>query len=236
MLKIGCCGFPVAQERYFKQFSTIEIQQSFYRTLGVKQVENWRKKAPIYFEFVLKAPQYITHFPNSPTYRRADLAQEKRKYCGGFKLNTVIKQIMETFFDRAALLKAKKFVFQTPASFKPTAENINAMKCFFSYYKDKGVFIWEPRGKEWKPEIIKSICQKLNLIHAVDPFLYGPPVWGNFVYFRMHGNLRNYKYCYSDGELRELLNIAGSSGYIMFNNSEMYKNALRLKEMLKELE
>ena len=55
MLKIGCCGLPVAQERYFKQFSTIEIQQSFYRTLGVKQVENWRKKAPIYFEFVLKA-------------------------------------------------------------------------------------------------------------------------------------------------------------------------------------
>ncbi|HEC49999.1 MAG TPA: DUF72 domain-containing protein, partial [Candidatus Desulfofervidus auxilii] len=64
----------------------------------------------------------------------------------------------------------------------------------------------------------------------------GPPVWGDFIYFRMHGNLKNYKYCYSDGELRELLNIAGSSGYIMFNNSEMYKNALRLKEMLKELE
>jgi len=121
MLKIGCCGFPVAQETYFKQFSTIEIQQSFYRTLGIKQVENWSKKAPIYFEFVLKAPQYITHFPNSPTYRRADLPQEKRKYCGGFKLNTIIEQIMETFFDRAAILKAKKFVFQTPASFKPAA-------------------------------------------------------------------------------------------------------------------
>ena len=234
MFKIGCCGFPIAQNKYFKEFSTIEIQQSFYRNLTEKQVKNWRNKAPLEFEFVLKAPQCVTHPPNSPTYRRSDLTEEKRKYCGGFRLNEVIEEIMDIFFKRAAILNTEKFVFQTPASFKPNSENVKTMIEFFNYYKNKGIFIWEPRGKEWTQEIVKHICQKANLIHAVDPFLHGPPVWGNFTYFRLHGNLKNYVYSYSDEELRNIIKISSPSGYIMFNNSEMYENALRLKKMLAE--
>jgi len=232
MVKIGCCGFPVAQGKYFKAFDTIEIQQSFYRTLGEKQVKNWRDKAPTDFEFILKAPQYITHFPNSPTYRRADLPIEKRKQCGGFRLNIVTEEVMEIFFARAQVLKAKKFLFQTPASFKPTEENIKAMLLFFKRFHKQGIFIWEPRGKDWQPEIIKSVCQQAGLIHAVDPFLHGKPVWGDFIYFRLHGNLRTYQYSYSDSELHQILEMTGPSGYIMFNNSDMYNNALRLKEIV----
>jgi len=232
-LKIGCCGFPISQDRYFKEFNTIEIQQSFYKTLGERQVKGWRQKASKDFEFILKAPQYITHMPNSPTYRRADLPKEKRKFCGNFKLNQVTEQIMETFFERAKVLKAEKFLFQTPASFKPTDENIKAIFEFFSYYKGKGIFIWEPRGKEWTSPIIQDICKKADLIHAVDPILMGRPVWGDFTYFRMHGNLQNYVYSYSKEELKRILDMTGDSGYIMFNNTDMYKNALELKEMLK---
>ncbi|MCD6320147.1 MAG: DUF72 domain-containing protein, partial [Candidatus Desulfofervidaceae bacterium] len=205
MLKIGCCGFPVAQSKYFQNFNTIEIQQSFYRTLGEKQVRNWRDNAHPDFEFVLKAPQCVTHFPNSPTYRRADLPIEKREQCGGFRLNAVTEEVMEVFFARADVLKAEKFLFQTPVSFKPTEENIKAMLLFFKHFQNRGVFIWEPRGKEWLPEIVKSICQQAGLIHVVDPFLYGKPVWGDFSYFRLHGNLRTYQYSYSDTELYRLL-------------------------------
>ena len=234
MLKIGCCGFPVAQGKYFASFETIEIQQSFYRTFTEKQVLNWAKKAPAGFEFILKAPQYITHFSHSPTYRRADLPKEKRQFCGGFRLNAVTEEVMEIFFARAKVLKAEKFVFQTPASFKPREENIKAMLAFFAYYQGRGIFIWEPRGKEWTEEIIKEICKKADLIHAVDPFLHGPPVWGTFTYFRLHGNLRTYRYSYTDEELTQILKMAGKEGYIMFNNSDMYANALRLKEMINQ--
>ncbi len=233
MFKIGCCGFPISQDKYFKEFSVIEIQQSFYRTLTEKQVKNWKSKAPDDFEFVLKAPQYITHLPTSPTYRRADLTEEERKFCGGFRLNPVTEKIIEVFFLRAAEVNAKKFVFQTPAFFKPTDESIKNLLTFFKDYKEKGIFIWEPRGRDWAPEIIKGICKEAGLIHAVDPFLHGPPVFGKFTYFRLHGNLRTYKYSYSDSELKKILEMAGKSGYFMFNNSDMYNNANCLKEMLK---
>ena len=29
-LRIGCCGYPVARERYYKIFKAIEIQDTFY--------------------------------------------------------------------------------------------------------------------------------------------------------------------------------------------------------------
>lgn len=28
---IGCCGFPMARERYFARFPVVEVQQTFYR-------------------------------------------------------------------------------------------------------------------------------------------------------------------------------------------------------------
>jgi len=235
MFKIGCCGFPISQEKYFKEFSVIEIQQSFYRTLTEKQVKNWKSKAPGEFEFVLKAPQYITHPPTSPTYRRADLVAEKRKFCGGFRINSVTEEIMETFHARASLLGAKKFVFQTPASFRPTDENIKNLLVFFKHYRGRGVFIWEPRGKDWTTRIIKDICKEAGLIHAVDPFLHGLPVFGEFTYFRLHGDLHTYRYSYSDDELKRIIDMAAEVGYFMFNNSDMYNNAHRLKEILKNL-
>jgi uncharacterized protein YecE (DUF72 family) len=28
-IKVGCCGFPVAKEKYYKNFDVVEIQQTF---------------------------------------------------------------------------------------------------------------------------------------------------------------------------------------------------------------
>ncbi len=231
MLKIGCCGFCVNQKIYFAHFDVIEIQQSFYRSLGERQVRNWRQKAPKGFEFILKVPQCITHFPNSPTYRRSDLSLEERALCGGFKLNRVTERIMEELFAKANLLNVTKFVFQTPPSFKPTSENLKNMARFFRFYKTRGIYIWEPRGREWTPQIVKEVCQELSLIHASDPFLNGPCVWGDFSYFRLHGNLKTYHYSYSDEELRKIFAMVRSKAYVMFNNSDMFANALKMKEM-----
>jgi len=233
MFNVGCCGFPISRDRYFREFSVIEIQQSFYRTLTEKQVKNWKSKAPEDFEFILKAPQYITHLSTSPTYRKADLPAEKRKFCGGFRLNSITEEIMEIFFSHASVLNAKKFLFQTPASFKPTDEGIKNLLAFFKHYRKRGIFIWEPRGKDWTPEIIRKICEKARLVHATDPFLHGLPVFGEFTYFRLHGDLHTYRYSYSDDELKRISEMAGEVGYFMFNNSDMYNNASCLKKMLR---
>jgi len=29
-IKIGCCGFPVGKERYYKEFDVVELQSTFY--------------------------------------------------------------------------------------------------------------------------------------------------------------------------------------------------------------
>ncbi len=232
MLKIGCCGFAVSYKRYMKEFSVVEVQQSFYRRLGERQVKNWKSAAPENFEFVLKAPQCVTHPPNSPTYRRSDLPKDERRQCGFFKLTTVVKREMDIFLERAKVLEAKLFLFQTPASFKPTDENIENMIKFFNYYRGVGIFAWEPRGREWTEDIVRDICKKLNLIHATDPFLELPQLWGDFTYFRMHGDLRTYNYDYSEEEIKRILSLAKRDGYIFFNNSAMYKNAKKALELL----
>ena len=215
-----------------QEFKVVEVQYSFYRRLGEKQVINWKRSAPEDFEFVLKAPQCVTHSPNSPTYRRSDLPKEDRKYCGYFRLTDVVKREMEIFLERAKILNSRKFLFQTPSSFKPTDENLENMERFFSYYKGAGIFLWEPRGKEWTSEVVRSLCKRFGLIHATDPFLELPHLWGDFTYYRMHGNLKNYVYDYSDDELKRIIELSSPGGYVFFNNNCMYKNAKRLLELL----
>ena len=46
---------------YAQRFSTVEINNTFYRMPTVNAVENWAQQVPDSFQFVLKAPQTITH-------------------------------------------------------------------------------------------------------------------------------------------------------------------------------
>lgn len=231
-MKIGCCGLPVALNRYFQEMEVVEVQISFYRQIGEQQARNWREKALGGFEFILKAPQCVTHPPRSPSYRRSHLSSQERQECGFFRLSEVVEREMDVFLERARTLKAQKFLFQTPPSFKPTWENLKAMEGFFKSYQGKGLFLWEPRGEEWTPQIVKEICQGLGLVHATDPLLEGAQVWGDFTYFRLHGNLRTYHHNYSREEMEAILELSGEEGYIMFNNDKMWKNALEMKSLL----
>jgi uncharacterized protein YecE (DUF72 family) len=47
---------------YAERFSTVEVNNTFYRMPTVKAVEGWAATVPARFTFVLKAPQRITHF------------------------------------------------------------------------------------------------------------------------------------------------------------------------------
>ncbi len=232
-LKIGCCGFPVALTSYFREMDVVEVQVSFYRQIGDSQVLNWRSKAPEGFEFILKAPQCVTHPPKSPTYRRSHLSPQERQGCGSFGLTEVVKGEMELFLEKAKALASEKFLFQTPPSFKPSPEHLEAMEAFFKYYRGVGTFLWEPRGSEWTPDLIREVCQRLGLIHATDPFLEVPQQWGDFVYFRLHGNLRSYRHDYTPEEMRAILEMVKGKGYILFNNDKMWKNALEMKALIK---
>lgn len=122
MIKLGCCGFPVARKRYYRQFKAVEIQKTFYQPPKPETAQRWREEAPEDFEFTLKAWQLITHPPQSPTYRRAkvEIPQSKRENYGYFRPTDEVFGAREKTRRIAQALKAKLIIFQCPASFKPT--------------------------------------------------------------------------------------------------------------------
>jgi len=54
MIKIGCCGFPVARKKYYEVFSVVEIQQTFYQLPKPETARKWREEALFDFEFAMK--------------------------------------------------------------------------------------------------------------------------------------------------------------------------------------
>ncbi|MCS7144324.1 MAG: DUF72 domain-containing protein [Archaeoglobaceae archaeon] len=219
-MKIGCCGFPVAMEKYFQKFEVVEVQKTFYKPPSIETARKWRENAPKDFEFTVKAWQVITHPPTSPTYRKVNLKVED---AGFFKPIKPVFEAWEITREIANILGAKFVLFQTPKSFKESEENIKNMNQFFHSIERDFIFGWEARG--WSAGAVKRVCEELSLVHVVDPF-ESQPVFGEIKYFRIHKN-------HTDEEIFSLLRKAD---YVMFNNPFMLHDAEKLKKRRDELE
>lgn len=228
-VRIGCCGFALGQSAYYRHFSLVEVQQTFYQPPPAGTLEKWRRQAPENFEFTLKAWQLITHEPSSPTYRRlrTPFAEERSDRYGSFRPTEEIMNAWRVTLEAARALRASTIVFQCPASFSPTPEHIRNMQEFFREIgKDCASFTlaWEPRGV-WPAETVKSLCGELGLIHVVDPF-QDVPLAGNCRYFRLHG-ITGYRHRYSDADLERLARLCQGTTYCLFNNMTMAADAHR---------
>jgi len=233
---VGCCGWTEAQARYVVDFETIELQTTFYQPPSDAVAKRWRSQAPPGFRFCLKAWQLITHTPSSPTYRRlkSTISATERDLYGSFRPTDQVWLAWERTREIAQILQADAVVFQCPKSFLPTRRNTgNLTKFFHQVERDDRIFAWEPRGDDWRPQLIRDICAESNLIHCVDPFK-SEPVFGDTLYWRLHGRT-GYRYRYTDEDLMELrarLNARANPGkpnYIMFNNIYSREDAQRFK-------
>lgn len=82
---------------YAARFSTVEVNNTFYRMPTPKVVEGWAATVPSGFSFVLKAPQRITHFA-----RLRDVDEPVRLFCDtarqvGAKLGPLLFQLPPNF-------------------------------------------------------------------------------------------------------------------------------------------
>jgi len=229
MIKVGCCGFPVARKEYFKNFGLVEVQKTFYKPPKLETAIRWREEAPQEFEFAVKAWQLITHPPSSPTYRKAGIDVANESKYGYFRPTKEVFDAWERTAEIADALKAEVVVFQCPASFKEEKGSIRNMREFFSSIDRKFIYAWEPRGK-WNDAAVKKICEELGIIHCVDPFK-NESVYGTPKYFRLHGR-NGYRYDYSIEELQELREMCKNDAYCLFNNTKMYKNAIEFKNLI----
>lgn len=234
--KIGTCGFRLTKEEYVTRLSCVEIQHTFYQPPQISTLERWRAEVPARFEFTLKAWQLITHDPKSPTYKRLrrKLTESELDDAGSFKSTAIVKEAWDVTLASAKALKAKTVLFQCPASFKPTEENIANLETFFSTV-DRGNlnFCWEPRGAAWSDELIKRICDRHDLWHAVDPFARRT-VTPDKCYFRLHGRIR-WRYEYENDELEELATLLPQKklSYTFFNNITMTRDAETFEKIVK---
>ena len=234
MIRIGVCGFPTAQEVLFQKLDVVEVQKTFYTPLSEKHLLNLRKKAPPHFIFTMKAFQGITHPHHSPTYRRAKLPPHfTPQNLGFFQPTQEVQESTAITLREARALKAEVIVIQCPPSFQPTSQNLTNLRRFFQELeRNHFIFGFEPRGN-WPSELVRQLCEELDLIHIVDPF-YASPLAGKIRYFRLHGR-GSYHYRYTPDELKELarkLQENPQETFCLFNNTFMLQKALELKEEL----
>ncbi len=222
----GCCGFPVKKDLYYRHLHAVEVQRTFYNLPRLSTVERWRSEAPPPFRFSMKAWQLITHPATSPTYRRlrTPLTGSKEAY-GFFRPTEEVWKAWEATRAVADRLDVDWIIFQCPASFRPTEENVANLRTFFSrIQRGKWRVGWEPRGP-WPDDLVREVCTELDLVHVVDPF-QRPPVTPDVAYFRLHGR-GGYRYTYSEEELAALCAQAREfeEAWVFFNNVAMWENA-----------
>ena len=231
-VRVGYCGFPVGRKTYYRHFPCVEIQQTFYHPPRPQTLTRWRQEAPAGFAFTIKAWQLITHTPQSPTYRRLrmDIPDEQADRYGGFRPTAEVFRAWETVRQAAEILEAPIIVFQTPRSFRPTAEHTSHLREFFTTIADRPCALgWEPRG--WDPTEARRLCLDLGLFHIGDPLQDHAP-HGETAYWRLHGR-GGYRYRYTDDDLTRLRERIPERGvvYAMFNNASMFQDGLRFKRI-----
>ena len=235
-VKLGMCGFTIGAAAYMRQFPVVEVQQTFYDPPPIATLEKWRAQAPPDFEFTMKAWQVITHLGTSSTYRRLrrPFSEVERAEAGGFRLNATTMMAWETTLEAQRALRATAILFQCPASFRATDENVAAMRTFLAAIeRPPGVrLLWEPRGP-WPDDLVLEVCRDLGVVHAVDPFVR-PSLTPEPLYWRLHGNRSHYAR-HTDEELHQILAWIPADPhvdtYVLFNNIPRIHDVKRIREL-----
>jgi len=121
---------------YAGEFSTVEINNSFYRMPDPKTMTKWASEVPDGFTFVLKAPQRITH-------------QKKLVDCG---------DDVHYLFETAELLGSKlgPVLFQLPPFLRKDAERLRS---FVGILPREQKVAFEFRHDSWVDDEITSILR-----------------------------------------------------------------------------
>src|SRR5215471_2381028 len=132
-LRVGCCGFALAQSSYLETFDLVEVQQTFYQPPRIATAARWRAAAPREFVFSVKAWQLITHEPSNPTYRRLTrpIPPAAAARYGSFRWTDEVRAAWEEMRAICKALSAPTVLFQTPASFTPTSTHRAQLTRFF---------------------------------------------------------------------------------------------------------
>ena len=233
-VRIGLCGWTIAQASYVRRFPLVEVQHTFYEPPSDAVLARWRAQAPTDFEFTIKAWQLVTHESTSPTYRRLKqpLPDSAHGQVGSFRTTPATLAAWQRTLECARVLQASAVLLQCPKSFRPTDENVERLRTFVGQVqRPSGRLLWEPRGA-WPTELLAELCAELDLVHVVDP-MHTETVTPERTYYRLHGTTGP-RHVHTDDELRRLRDLVKGrpSPYVLFNNLPRTGDAERFRSLL----
>ncbi len=210
---------------YAGHFSTVELNNSFYRLPSEANFAAWRDSSPANFTFAVKVSRFITHI-------------KRLKNTG---------EAVEKFISRAKILEEKlgPLLYQLPLNMHRHDETL---KTFLSALPVGLKYVIEFRHHSWLEESVFEILHKYNVGFCIFdmPSVSCPLVaTADFAYVRFHGRSELYSGCYSDEELagwaKRLADLSANlkAVYIYFNNdAEAFavKNAETLRGYLETQE
>lgn len=208
-------------EYYCTRFSTLELNNTFYRFPEVKNLKKFYERAPEHFLFSIKAHKIITH-----TLRMKN---------AGEKVNEFVSVVQESMQEKLGCI-----LFQLPPSFAYTEENMEHILSSVPHYPSNVI---EFRNSSWwNPTVIKTLHEnKITFCNVSYPGL--PETFHkttDLFYLRMHGVPELFKSAYSDVQLKKIKeNIPAKMKdvYVFFNNTMFeagYSNALTLQGLVEK--
>lgn len=168
---------------YGSQFSSTEVNGSFYRTPSIEAVSSWREQTPRGFIFAWKASKFITHWK---------------------RLRNKSTNSIELMVTRLKALgpKAGPVLFQLPAHFKADRERLGS---FLKLLPGRYLYTFEFRDQSWYERGILDILRDHNIALCISDHRDAPAPWevtASHVYIRGHGPTGEYHTRYGAKILR----------------------------------
>ncbi|MGA2331418.1 MAG: DUF72 domain-containing protein [Syntrophales bacterium] len=205
---------------YAQNFTTVEVNATFYRLPKPETFENWRRTTPEGFLWAVKANRYITHI------RRLRDAGEA----------------LERFFSAAGRLEEKlgPVLFQLPPGLAFHEDTLEEFCDNLEKYDHPCAL--EMRHQSWLADRVMKKIEDRGLAFCISDtasrYPYGEFVTADFIYIRLHGSRKLYASDYTEDELQmwaEKIRQWKKDTYVYFDNDfggYAPKNAARLKQIL----
>lgn len=208
-------------EYFSKQFSTVEINNSFYQLPDFEIFDQWRQQTASSFRFSVKVNRYITHMKNLKGCRqpvREMLAHARHLQQ---KLGPILFQLSSRW--RVDQTRLENFISQLPTDYR---------------------YAFEFRHDSWYEQPILSLLKKNNIALVIHDHQDAPSPFtatADWVYVRLHGPEGNYRSAYNPDQLKQWANDVSSldqisEAFIYFNNdaqANAVHNACQLKKIVK---
>jgi uncharacterized protein YecE (DUF72 family) len=252
-VRVGTSGFSFADWRgvfypqqidkgkmldfYVKHFPTVEINSTYYRTPHPAVMYNLAKKAPPGFDFMVKAPQILTHV-------RAEITKEMAMF----------RESVRPIADAGILAGV---LAQFPYSFRCSQRGMDYLSVCREETQPQPLFV-EFRHQSWDKEEVREIlgAQAIGYVSVDEPPIPGLmkpdlSVTTDTAYIRLHGRNatdwwsrggERYNYRYSPVELAEWrLKIEKIKAqvrriYVYFNNCYDGQAVLNALDFMKKLD